>query len=239
MSLWRQVEEALIEEIKSGKFEAEQRLPASDVLAQRFGVNRHTILKAVSHMQAEGYVRVERGRGTFVVVNRLAFRLGERRWFEQNLLESQRVPRRTIVSIEEIKPDKTIAAALGVTRKDPVLFMKLLGEADDLPVNFGYNYFPLSRFPEIENAFRDIGTEPTERLSFSDVFETVGIRDWRRKSIRIRSRLPSDEEAWQLRIASTEHVLETEVTSVLADDVPLIYAKTGYSSSRVELVMEL
>jgi GntR family phosphonate transport system transcriptional regulator len=239
ISLWRQIGEALIREIENGTLEAEKRLPSSDELASRFGVNRHTVLRAISHLQAEGYVRVERGRGTFSVVNRLEYRIGPRRWFEENLLESNRVPSRTIVSTADIRASADIAARLDLRAGDAVFFVELLGEADGFPVNFGCHYFPAARLPGIGDAFRSYGSGPTMELSFTKVFRSVGVADFRRKSVRVRSRLPSQEEAWRLRMPPVEQVLETEVTNVDAGDLPVVYANTCFCSSRVELVMDL
>lgn len=239
VSLWRQIGEALIGEIENGTLEAEKRLPSSEELAVRFGVNRHTVLKAISHLQVEGYVRIKRGRGTYAVVNRMEYRIGPRRWFEENLLETNRVPTRTVISATDISAPKNIAAALGGDEGDPVFFLKLLGEADGFPVNFGYHYFPLSRLPGIGDAFRAYGSEPTAHLSFTKVFRSVGVADFRRKSVRIRSRVPTQEEAWQLRMPQTEHVIETDVTNVDSNDIPVVYANTCFCSSRVELIMDL
>ncbi len=93
--------------------------------------------------------------------------------------------------------------------------------------------------PGIGEAFGKFGNQPTGKLSFTDILKSVGVPDFRRKSIRIRSRLPTEEEAWRLRMPQTEHVVETDVINVDAADVPVIYANTCFCSSRVELVMDL
>lgn len=239
VSLWRQVGEKLIAEIEQGQLDADERLPSSEVLAQRFGVNRHTVLRAISHLQSEGYVRIKRGRGTYAVVNRLEYRIAPRRWFEENLLQSNKVPTRTIVSVSDIAASDEVAERLKISSGSPVFFLRLLGEADGFPVNFGCHYFPAKRLRGIGEAFRSFGFEPTASLSFTKVFASVGIHDFRRKHVRVRSRLPSDEEAWKLQMATAEQVLETEVTTVDGSDTPVVFAKTCFCSSRVELVMDL
>ena len=60
---------ALAEDIASGALTTGERLPSSESLAARFSVNRHTVLKAISHLESEGLVRIERGRGAYAVVN--------------------------------------------------------------------------------------------------------------------------------------------------------------------------
>ncbi|CAH1652936.1 phosphonate metabolism transcriptional regulator PhnF [Chelatococcus asaccharovorans] len=239
VSLWRQIGDALIREIESGELEVEKRLPSSDSLASRFGVNRHTVLKAISHLQAEGYVRVQRGRGTYAVVNRMEYRIGPRRWFEESLLQSKLMPSRTIVMTDDLSASAEIASSLRIAEGSPVFFLKILGEADGFPVNFGCHYFPLERLPTIGDVFRSYGDKPTADLSFTKVFNEVGVTDFRRKSVRIRSRLPSQEEAWRLRMPQTEQVIETDVVNVDAQETPVVFANTCFCSSRVELVLEL
>ena len=93
--------------------------------------------------------------------------------------------------------------------------------------------------PRIEEIFREIGERPTASFSFSKIFKKVGIKDFRRKRIRIRSRPPSRDEAVRLKMAPNDHVLVTYVTQVDSDDTPVGYAETCYCSSRIELVMDL
>src|SRR4051812_16480716 len=100
VSLWRQIGETLATEIEQGVHTVDERLPTAAELADRFSVNRHTVLKAISHLQSEGLIRIERGRGAYAIVNPLKFRLGARHWFEQNLLDNNLAPSRTVVSVQ-------------------------------------------------------------------------------------------------------------------------------------------
>lgn len=239
VSLWRQVSEGLAADIESGRLAADQRLPASADLAKRFNVNRHTVLKAIAHLQAEGLLRMERGRGSYAVVNPVEFRLGPQQWFEENLRESNRTPTRTIISMEEIPASAEIAKALEIAAQAPILFVTILGEADGLPVNYGYHYFPIERLPGIAAAFRALVATTSTTFSFTEVLQSVGVNDWRRRSVRIRGRLPNRDEAKRLKIAPSDVLLVTAVISVNQRGVPVVFAKTGYGGSRTELLINL
>jgi GntR family phosphonate transport system transcriptional regulator len=239
ISRWRQIGDALSGEIESGALPPGRKLPASEDLAARFGVNRHTVLRAIAHLQAEGVVRVDRGRGTFVVEAPFQYQLGARKWFEENLLEQRHTPQRTVLSSVEIPAAASVAAALRIKERAPVLLVAILGEADGFPVNLGHHHFPLERLPGIAAAIRSYGDQPTSRLSFTKLFRRVGVGDFRRKSIRIRSRMPTQDEARRLKMALSDHVLETEVTNVDERDLPVVYANTCFCSSRVEFVINL
>lgn len=59
----------LIDSIKndiiSGKIKPGDKLPSENKLAEKFGMSRHTVRKALSILENDGYVSAEHGRGTF------------------------------------------------------------------------------------------------------------------------------------------------------------------------------
>ena len=65
-ALWRQIVGRLTRDIASGGYKPGGQLPTEAVLSARFGVNRHTVRRALEEMSRDGLVRIEQGRGTFV-----------------------------------------------------------------------------------------------------------------------------------------------------------------------------
>ena len=74
-ALWLQIEATLSQEILGHQLTG--RLPNEQALAERFQVNRHTVRQAIQSLQHKGLVRIERGRGTFVQEDMIAYRLGK------------------------------------------------------------------------------------------------------------------------------------------------------------------
>lgn len=68
---YQQVIETLMAEIRAGKYEIGSKLPTEWELGERFQVSRITVRKSMEHLQNEGLVSREMGRGTFVVDVRL------------------------------------------------------------------------------------------------------------------------------------------------------------------------
>ena len=239
IDLWRQVGETLAADIATGALAPGDRLPASSRLAERFGVHQHTVLKAIAHLQDQGLLRVEQGRGTFVVEHAVQFRLGEQTWFEQNLLESHHVPTRRVLSVIEMPAPPEVAAALAMDPGGEIVRAVLLGEADEVPVYCGRHHFDATRFPGIGDVFRGFGDGRSRNIVFAQILGRYGCADFRRKAIRIRGRLPDADEARDLQMGRTTPLVETRITLVDRQDHPLVYGVAAYCSDRVELAIDL
>jgi GntR family transcriptional regulator/MocR family aminotransferase len=64
--LWRQLEDQLRDAIIAGHLPGETRLPSSRVLAVELGVSRPTVVMVLERLEAEGYLEMRWGAGTFV-----------------------------------------------------------------------------------------------------------------------------------------------------------------------------
>ncbi|UCI31756.1 phosphonate metabolism transcriptional regulator PhnF [Mesorhizobium sp. B4-1-4] len=239
INLWRQIGETLADEITNGVLSPGTRVPAAPDLALRFGVNRHTVLRALAHLQDEGLVRIERGRGAFVVDNPILYRMGARTRFEENLTGLNKVPGRELTALVNLPAPKLVAESLAIPLGETVTLVSLLGDADGIPLSYSHNYFPTFRLPGIREAFQTAVEQKRQRMSITACLKKVGVADFRRKSVRVRSRQPTADEARHLQMPPTESVLELIVINVDQSDVPIIFAETCFCSSRVEFVMDM
>lgn len=237
-TLWRGISDELTKEIDTGVLAPGARLPADVDLAVRFGVNRHTVRRALTHLKEQGMLRVVQGQGTFVVDDVTEYMLGAGTRFTQNLLMSQRTPGRRLISVARLPADARTGEALELPQSAEVALVNVVGEADGKPISFGRNYFSCARLPTIAEAFLAYRDAPGERLSITAVLKSVGIGEYRRKLTKISCRPPSAEEVKHLRIPQGEYVLETECVDVTEDEQPLVYAKTAFRSSAVRFILE-
>ncbi|TJV16672.1 MAG: GntR family transcriptional regulator, partial [Mesorhizobium sp.] len=67
VSLWRQIADQILHSIAVGDFAENAALPPEVALAERYGVNRHTVRSAIAALVQDGVLRAEQGRGTFVL----------------------------------------------------------------------------------------------------------------------------------------------------------------------------
>src|ERR1700724_4106757 len=83
VALWRQVADGIERGIANGSFAAGEKLPGETEIAETYRVNRHTVRRALAMLAERGLVRAERGSGTYVELQRLAYPLRSRtRFFE-------------------------------------------------------------------------------------------------------------------------------------------------------------
>lgn len=61
-----EVEKAILLRLATGDLRPDQRLPTCTQLAEQLGANKNTVSKAFQSLAKRGYLRTERGRGTFV-----------------------------------------------------------------------------------------------------------------------------------------------------------------------------
>src|ERR1700758_4364147 len=73
LQIYEQVEEKIKEEIRTGRFAVESRLPSERELAALYGVGRPAVREAIGALQNEGLVVTKRNSGTYVTASASQF----------------------------------------------------------------------------------------------------------------------------------------------------------------------
>lgn len=231
VALWRQIFAEIERGIASGQHTPGARLPTEQSLTARFGVNRHTVRRAMEELEAAGLVRVVQGRGSFVAEDVLDYRLGARTRFTEAVRQQNREPGGRILRIAELPADAAVALALGMPRGRPVVLAERLGLAAGRPVVIGTHWFPAARFPRIAAA---LAADP----SITRALAAGGVPDYRRRTTRVMARMPTPEEAALLEQARARPVLATETVNTDPAGEPVEAGWGCYAAGRVQLVVE-
>ncbi|MBD0276139.1 MAG: phosphonate metabolism transcriptional regulator PhnF [Acetobacteraceae bacterium] len=231
VALWRQIFSEIEREIARGRHPPGARLPTEQTLTARFGVNRHTVRRAMEELEASGLVRVEQGRGSFVAEDVLDYRLGTRTRFTEVIRRQNREPSGRMLRIAEVPADAAVAAALGLQRGWPVVKAERLGLADGRPVVVGAHFFPAARFPRIA---ADLAADP----SITKALAAGGVPDYRRRTTRVTARMPTPEEAALLQQSRTRPVLAAETVNTDPEGEPVEAGWSCYAAGRVQIVVE-
>lgn len=231
ITIWRQIAEELSRDISSGGFKPGEKLPTEAVLSQRFQVNRHTVRRAIGDLAARGLVRVEQGRGTFVVEDIVEFVVGERTRFTELLVSQRRTPGGRLLRALELPADDMVAENLKIRRGTKVIMIERLGEADGRPISVGRHYFPAKRFPELIEHF-------TVENSITRALEKCGISDYVRLSTRVGARSASTDELRNLQLPPGTPILESRSVNTDTKGKRIEFGISSFAGNRVELRFE-
>jgi GntR family phosphonate transport system transcriptional regulator len=231
LALWRQIERAIAADIAARLYPPGERLPTEQALAARFGVNRHTLRRAMAALEARGLVRIEQGRGSFVQDPVLDYAVGRHTRFSEIVSRHNRAPGHRLLRVGEILADGAVARALRLRKGARCLMMETLGEVDGRPVALGTHYLPAARFPGIAERY-------AESQSLSVALRSYGVTDYTRHATRIIARLPTAEEAAQLKQQRTRPVLVTESVDIDAAESPIQFVISRFAGDRVQILVE-
>lgn len=231
VALWRQIADQIRLDIVGGKLESGDKLEGELPLAERFGVNRHTVRRAIAVLIEEGVLRAEQGRGTFVAeARRLSYPLGRRTRFREGLKGQARSFSSVSLSSKFENATSRIATALKLTRGTRLVRIEGLSLADGVPISRSSTWLPYKRFPDF--------AERIGRMeSTTATFASYGIADYSRASTRISARHADVEETRLMALSPGAVLLVSEAVDIDDAGIPISYALTRFPADRMELVV--
>jgi DNA-binding GntR family transcriptional regulator len=140
--LYYQVAQFLEHAIETGSLPAGSRLENEIALAERLGLSRPTVRRAIAYLVDQGLVVRKRGIGTQVVHAKVRRPL-ELTSLYDDLRTDGRDPSTRVLALETVRAPDAVAHALGVEEGAPVLFMARLRSAGAEPLAVMHNYIPV------------------------------------------------------------------------------------------------
>lgn len=229
---WKRIADALEDDIRAGRYGVGTLLPPSTILAEQFGVHRHTVRQAFKHLAERGLVSVGRGRGTEVLPQRFPYRIGRRVSLRTNFgAAGMRVTGR-ILSSQQEAASRFVAPELMLEAGAPVHVIRTVNLAEDVPVSTGLHYLDAARFPDFDRRLAANGA------SFSATLASYGIADYIRMTTRLSARIAAPDEAEWLKIAPGSSVLQSIGLDAEPDQTPLQLVIGAFAGSRMEMIVE-
>ena len=229
--LWKQLEQTLLEDIQGGRFDGAGRLPSEHELAERFGVNRHTARQAIAGLVQRGIIFKRKGGGSYLVPGVIDYEIGERTRFSTNVALQGREPSRTLLEVSERKAHARACAALEMADGEMSVFIRVIGEADGIPISIGDTYLSARRFQGFAAIYR-------ETMSITKTLAHFGVHDYTRETTRVIARNPSEDEVRHLRQSAMTPILAVESVDVDRDKRPIVYHETRFAGERVQFVVK-
>lgn len=231
VAMWRRVADAIRLDIVGGKLSRGDRLAGETTLAARFDVNRHTVRRALSALDAEGVVRAEQGRGWFVAeARRLSYRIGKRTRFSEGLAGQARDLERRLLATSIEPAGMSVARALRLKPGAPTVRLETLSSADGRPMSRATSWFDQRRFADFPALFE-------RARSVTAALRSLGVTDYSRVATHISARHADAEETRLLRLAPGAIVLVSEAIDADSEGRPIQYGLSRFPADRLELIV--
>ncbi len=229
--VWKSIARSLIADIAEGRYSTGDRLPTEAQLSATFGVNRHTVRRALGSLAEQGLVHSRRGAGVFVAARPTDYALGRRVRFHQNIRATGQTPAKEILALTTRAADAREANALDLTPGDPVHVFDGLSLADGQTLAVFQSIFPGKLLDGILEAI-------SETTSVTAALARCGIPDFTRISTRITAKLASPTLALHLQIEEGAPILRTEGINVDPGGVPVEFGRSWFAGDRVTLTLD-
>jgi GntR family phosphonate transport system transcriptional regulator len=231
VALWRQVADGIERGIADGTFTAGERLPGENEIAETYRVNRHTVRRALATLAERGFVRAERGSGTYVEAPRIAYPLRSRTRFSEIVGAGGREPRGQLLAASFENATRDLARQLNLKTDTPLVRIETLRLADRTPICLGTTWLDAERFPDAGRVYERV-------RSMTRMLAHHGVRDYRRASTRVTASIVDATDAVRLDLALGRPILVVDSTDVDADGKPLLTTHARFAAERVEFVVE-
>lgn len=231
VTLWRRVADGLERGIGDGTYPAQSRLPGEMEIAERYGVNRHTVRRAIATLAERGLLRAERGSGTYVEASRIPYPIQSRTRFSEIVGTSGREAGGRLIASTTEDASRDIARRLDLKTSAPVVRIDAIRQADRVPICVGTSWLPAERFADAARIY-------AAKRSITGVLAQFSVRDYRRASTRLTAGLADASDAMWLNLEPGSAVVVVDSVDVDPDGRPVVTSRARFAAERVEFTFE-
>ncbi|MEM7567666.1 MAG: phosphonate metabolism transcriptional regulator PhnF, partial [Pseudomonadota bacterium] len=217
--------------IGAGRFAPGTRLPTEAELAARFGANRHTVRRALSHLAAEGRVRARRGSGTFVTDAPELNPITARTRFSEIADGIDRSVTAESLSHHIEPASDAVAHRLGLAPETDVLVWRTRRTIGPRWASLATHWLPAAPFDGLVEAFAQSG-------SLTAAFAQLGYENYARARSEISAGLADMESAPLLDMEPGDPILIVRALDVDANGAPLQLLETRFAADVISLLVE-
>ena len=145
------VERAIFQMVTNGEMEPGDRLGSERELAERFGVTRFILRRALDALERAGTVRrlPGRGGGTFIRQAKVERDLSHLIGFPEYLNRQGFEASTNVISVSLQEANEVAADRLHIAPSDPVFSLVRIRLADGSPISLEHGILPAERFPNL------------------------------------------------------------------------------------------
>src|SRR5438270_5675931 len=129
-----QLKEIMRERVRAGEWKPGDLIPSERELSEAYSISRMTARQAITDLVNEGVFYREQGKGTFVARNKITQQLMRLTGFTEDISARGQRPATKVLSAEMGTADEETSEHLRVAVGAPVVCLRRLRLADDLPL---------------------------------------------------------------------------------------------------------
>ncbi|MDQ5768721.1 phosphonate metabolism transcriptional regulator PhnF [Thiothrix subterranea] len=229
-ALYAQISQMLETDI-ARNYEAGDYLPAEQVLAERFGVNRHTLRRAVDELVDKGLVERQHGKGICVVERALDYAINQRTRFTETLAPSGKPTATQLLHKQQGSAQGGVARRLQLAEGTPIILLETLRLVDGTPFCVVSHFLPQAGLEALLERY-------TGGSLHSFLAECCGLQLQRTESL-VTAMLPQGLDAHYLKMPRNQPVLRVKSLNIdIATGKVIEYALTRFRADRVQLSLQ-
>jgi GntR family transcriptional regulator len=142
-TLHGRIREELREEIVSGRWPSEHRVPSESALMKQYGVSRITVRQALAALESERLIFKVAGKGSFVAAQEKPFQeLGRLQGFAEAMGAMGHETHNRVLSFETTRADARVGGALGIGEGALITAIERVRYLDRKPVSLDLTWVP-------------------------------------------------------------------------------------------------
>jgi GntR family transcriptional regulator len=162
--LYHQIQQRLLEQIRSGSLNPSEPLPSIQKIAGRMGVSPMTVRQAIKSLSELGVVYSRQGKGTFISGIKMVKDFRQVLSFSEETRARGAKPHSKLISFRIQTPNEETKEALGLGNGDKVFRLRRVRYADSLAMALECSSIPVRFCPDLLKIF-DPATSLYQTLS--------------------------------------------------------------------------
>jgi len=232
--LYFQIQQHLLQDIRSGKLPAGKPLPSEEAISKRLRVSRMTARQALKSLCSLGVAYSQRGKGTFVSEIKLEKNFRQVQSFTQEMEAHGSRPHSKLISSEvvAVPAGEEAAEALHLAPEEEVIRIRRVRVADAVPMGVETTCLPRALCPDLLDKF-----DP--RLSLYRTLAQVYAIHIVQADEVVEAGLADSEEARLLRIPKRSPVFLFTRTAYIKGGKAVEYVKSTFRGDRYKITNRL
>ncbi|GGM30521.1 phosphonate metabolism transcriptional regulator PhnF [Paraliobacillus quinghaiensis] len=229
--IYHQLEEHIKQLIESGDLKPGDMIPSEREYADKYQVSRMTIRQAIVNLVNERYLYRVKGKGTFVMDQKLEQSLHGLTSFSEDMKSRGMKASSKLISFEIIPADPKLADQLGIQEHGPVYEIKRIRLAEEVPMALERTYISA-------NKVKGLTEEIVQYSLYEYIEEKLNLKIAKGTQV-IEAAIVNSEEVEYLQVPEQSPIMLIQRNTSLEDGTIFEVVKSSYRADRYKFMIDL